>query len=385
MSFSDDSDEDETGQLRQKMEAEQNKKDEEEDKRMQEQIIRMSLLEIVEQKEKKSEEQARAKHQNSFSVFSYDKNYYNIHKIEKKLIDPQRLTKIADYIYNPSLREYDGLPYWIKQYKNLIFVGISQGLIRIFDYHTNEELKPLVSKKSKNTINRVLCMDVSLTGEYLIAGYAEGNLALFDISRQKLLMDITDVHYHEVENVKFLSIDSPITIVSGDKKGILYKITVTKTLMMYSFKTDLIMKKAFKEFWSLAALQPFKGMPKEVSEWHTYNIVAFANTEELNVAVLGTNARKLYSVTRAEFAKGFVEQGNLCYLDWGYGITPVVSREKSKWLLAIGWGKVLQILILENPDKGMSGIRFDGYYICDYPIDWVYFISDSIVMILVNK
>jgi WD40 repeat protein len=212
-------------------------------------------------------------------------------------------------------------------------------------------------------------MDVSLTGEYLIAGYAEGNLALFDISRQKLLMDITDVHYHEIENVKFLSIDSPITIVSGDKKGILYKITVTKTLLMYSFKTDLIMKKAFKEFCSLAALQPFKGMPKEVSEWHTYNIVAFSNTEELNVAVLGTNARKLYSVTRAEFAKGFVEQGNLCYLDWGYGITPVVSREKSKCLLAIGWGKVLQILILENPDKGMSGIRFDGYYICDYPID----------------
>ena len=111
MSFSDDSDEDETGKLRQKIEAEQKQKDEEEEKRMQEQITRMSLLEIVEQKEKKSEEQARAKHQNSFSVFAYDKNYYNIHKIEKKLIDPQRLTKIADYIYNPSLREYDGLPY----------------------------------------------------------------------------------------------------------------------------------------------------------------------------------------------------------------------------------------------------------------------------------
>lgn len=129
-------------------------KDEEEDRRLLDQISRMSLMEIVEQYEKKSEEQARTKYQNSFSVFSYDKNYYNIHKIEKKLIDYIRLTKIADYIYHPALKEYDGLPYCIKQYKDLIFIGISQGIIRIFDCQTNEELKPLVIKKS--TINRVL-------------------------------------------------------------------------------------------------------------------------------------------------------------------------------------------------------------------------------------
>lgn len=154
---------------------------------------------------------------------------------------------------------------------------------------------------------------------------------------------------------------------------------------MYSTKTELVMKKAFKEFCSVATLQPIKGMPNEVYEWYIHNIVAFANTEEVHVAVLGGSARKIYSISRTEFAKGFVESGNLCYLDWGYGITPVVSREKSKCLLAIAWGKVLQIMILENPDKGMSGIKFDGYYICDYPIDCVYFISDSILMILVNK
>ena len=54
-------------------------------------------------------------------------------------------------------------------------------------------------------------------------------------------------------------------------------------------------------------------------------------------------------------------------------------------MLAIGWGKLLQIMILEDPDQGMSGIRFDGYYICDYPIDAVFFISDSILFVLVNK
>jgi len=154
-------------------------------------------------------------------------------------------------------------------------------------------------------------MDISLHGEYLVAGYAEGNLALFDIPKQKCIIEINEVHFHEIESVKFLSIDSPITFISGDKKGVLYKVTVSRTLVMYSTKTELIMKKPFREFCSLAALQPLKGMPFEVSEWHTHNIVAFANTEELNVAVLGANARKIYSTTRTEFAKGFVESGSL--------------------------------------------------------------------------
>lgn len=206
------------------------------------------MLEIVEQNEKKSVELARVKHQNSFSLFSYDKNYYNIHKIEKKLMDHQRLTRIADYIYNPAQEEYKGLPYCIRQYKNFIFVGISQGVIRIFDYSTNEELKPLELKKKKNTINRVMTMDITLHGEYLVAGYAEGNLAVFDLSKLKCIVEITDIHFHEIESVKFLSIDSPLTFISADKKGVLYKSTVSKSLLMYSTKNELIMKKPFRDF-----------------------------------------------------------------------------------------------------------------------------------------
>ena len=328
---------------------------------------------------------AKAKHQNSFSLFSYDKNYYNIHKIEKKLMDQQRLTRIADYIYNPMQDEFKGLPYCIKQYKNLVFIGISQGVIRIFDYHTNDELKPLTLKKKTTAINRVLCMDVSLHGEYLVAGYAEGDIALFDLNKMKCIYEVKEVHFHEIESVRFLSIESPIMFVSVDRKGVLYKITINKNVIMYSCKTELIMKKPFRDFCALATLQPINGMPPEVAEWHIHNIVAFANTEDLSIAVLGSSARKLYTTNRNDFGEGFVEQGALCTLAWGYGITPTVSRERSKCLLAIGWGKVLQIMILEDPDQGMGGVKFDGYYICDYPIDAIYFISDSILLILVNK
>ena len=138
-------------------------------------------------------------------------------------------------------------------------------------------------------------------------------MALFDLTKNKLIILISDVHHHEIKLVKFLSIDSPITIMSGDAKGILYKITISRTLLIYSYKSDLVMKKSFKDFCSLSTLQPYEKMPREVSSWHTHNIVAFSNTEELNVAVLGSSPRKILSVSRNEFAKGFVEIGSLCY------------------------------------------------------------------------
>jgi len=176
----------------------------------------------------------------------------------------------------------------------------------------------------------VLSTVVSLNDDNQIEGYSDGNSDHFNLHKKKLNIEINDVLHQEIKQVKFLSIDSPITILSGDDKGNLYKITISRTFYVYSYKSDLVMSKPFKQFCSLAALQPYKKMPKQVADWHTHNIVALANTEELNVAVLGSRPRKLCSVSRNEFAHGFVEPGSLCYTAWGYGVTPRVSREKYK-------------------------------------------------------
>lgn len=75
----------------------------------------------------------------------------------------------------------------------------------MFDIKTNEELKSLVPKKLKSTINRVLCMDVSLSGNQLIAGYESGKIVLFDIFKQKVIIEVDDLFKSEVHHIKFLS------------------------------------------------------------------------------------------------------------------------------------------------------------------------------------
>jgi len=41
--------------------------------------------------------------------------------------------------------------------------------------------------------------------------------------------------------------------------------------------------------------------------------------------------------------------------------------------------------VISKPYDGESGIYFDGYYISDYPIDSVHFLSDSLIYILVKQ
>lgn len=146
-----------------------------------------------------------------------------------------------------------------------------------------------------------------MEGEYLVAGYSEGNVALFEVKTQRLIAEVKDIHFEEIQSIKFLSIDTPITFVTADKVGTMFKVSVSKTLLIYSVKTEVIMKKPFKDFSCFAALQPVKGMPKEVGTWYIHNIIGFANTELANVAMLGSGARKLWSIKRDDFANGLIQ------------------------------------------------------------------------------
>lgn len=343
----------------------------------------MKLIEIVQANEK-SNNVGTELIENSFVVFG-DNSEFDIPKEERKLLEKRILNRLSDYVYKSGESDADGLPFCIKQYGDYIFIGLSQGVIRVFELSTNAELKNLVPKKRKPFINRVLCMDVSLSGNQLVAGYASGKICLYDIFKAKALIEIDEVFVHKVEEVKFLSNLSANHIVATDKKGHVHKIALKRGVIKSSHKAERIIDRPIPDICTIAALQPKEGMPYEVIEWEALNLTAISSTEQVTIYTLGNIMRPIYNINRADFGKECVRPESISYLDWGYGITPNISREKSMCLLAIGWDKVLQICILENPNKGMSSIKFDGYYISDYPIDTVKFISDSVIMILTNQ
>ena len=147
ITFSDEDSDNEISNLFKKNTDEQDEqKSEEEKQKLLEKISQMNLLEIIEWNERNAEEKSKELYQNSFSVFSNDKNYYSIHNIDRRLMDYNVLKTISEYVYKPTLKEFEGSPGWIKQFRNLLFVGIPNGVIRIFDIIKNDEQKPIVLK-----------------------------------------------------------------------------------------------------------------------------------------------------------------------------------------------------------------------------------------------
>jgi hypothetical protein len=189
----------------------------------------------------------------------------------------------------------------------------------------------------------------------------------------------------EINFVKYLSDLSSKSLFVADKRGFIQRIILGKKLLGISCKSEKIIESPISDICTIAALQPKEGMPYEVIEWAELNITAISSTENITIYCLSDPIESIYSIRRSEFSKNFIREGSLCYLDWGYGITPNISRERSRWLLAIGWDKVLQIVILDDPYQRSDRFIYDGYYVWDYPIDCVQFISDSVIMILYKK
>ena len=78
-------------------------------------------------------------------------------------------------------------------HEDLVFVGFAKGIIKIFDWRKNVELKTLTCKQTKN-FNRVNCMDVHKSGEYLVAGYYDKLIVIWDIKKYKVYYELDKTH-----------------------------------------------------------------------------------------------------------------------------------------------------------------------------------------------
>lgn len=342
----------------------------------------MKLIEIVQNNEK-ADGFNTAIVEEAF-VFLGNNPEFDIPKEDQKMLQLHQLKKLSNLVYDKMHSQF-GQPYCIKLYREYLFVGFSLGTVKIFNVNKNQEENILIPKKKKNFSSRVTWMDVSLSGNKLAVGYANGKICVFDIIKWKILVEIDDVCKTEVNYISFLSDISSWSLVAADKRGFTHRIGLNKGLLKYNARSWKIIENPIIGLSTIAVLKPQEGMPYEALEWAELNITAIASTEKISIFYLNHPIAHFYSINRTDFSKNFIRKGSLCYLDWGYGITPTISRESSRCLLAIGWDKVLQIAILEDPTQNSSVISFDGYYICDYPIDRVQFVSDSVIMILVNK
>ena len=123
---------------------------------------------------------------------NFHKDFYNI---QRQIVNFCELPQISHQLYKEQNHAYYGQVTCIKLFraKNgmMIFVGNNAGYIQVFDTLTQKQRKPLYHPRLAN--NAVTCIDISENGQYLLAGYHKGILALWDCSRFTLAHIMSDV------------------------------------------------------------------------------------------------------------------------------------------------------------------------------------------------
>lgn len=118
----------------------------------------------------------------------------------------------------------------------MIYVGNSQGIIRIFDY-SEKEYKPIKAKETEG--HSVCCIDVTKNGQYLVCGFKNGYVMLWDLGKWELKKMVTNAHSTSVLSIKFLK-STKLAVISSDLAGNVSTIEFAKGIFLSSVNSTYL-------------------------------------------------------------------------------------------------------------------------------------------------
>lgn len=223
----------------------------------------------------------------------------------------------------------------------VIFVGNSAGYIRVFNTETQRSMKPLYDDSLFQ--NKVLCIDISEDGHYLLAGYKNGTMVLWDSAKYKkahVMKEMTKSAKSEFTMVKLLytSEQNVIVIVTAEESGRIRLVHVNKTFLGgFSHVANSLYEEDLKGAATISVQRPSK-LPSHYSPFCDRScLTAFGATNMVTIVEMKQfPPRPLMTIHRPAVCK----EKSVPTIDWGFGLTPC-ERERTLPLMAIAWDKIV--------------------------------------------
>ena len=313
-----------------------------------------------------------------------------------------------------------------------LFLGDSDGNIYMYLYKSEINKQQFKSPEPRTDSNLAIKhMDISEDGLYLLAGYANGDIDLWEINTKKYLYTVKSVHHSEITSIKFLSVTSnkQFDFISCDIDCNCYKVNISSFFFTYKHSYTPIETNTLNPFYAMELYQlSLEKTTKNVGNnlWNMDNFVN--NVTNLVNVVSGVNVNVklvyicvlcsldnvfVFYIDNNEITKigdlqkpDFVNYNNICpdiaigegevpdgaVMNNLFGIketTPkkCTKQKKESLMLAISWGNIIYFYSIDIKEILKGGtVKLNqtpcGHYNNKATINRIGFLSSSLLFII---
>ena len=205
----------------------------------------------------------------------------------------------------------------------------------------------------------------------MAAGTITGSIFVWNLIKNESIK-ISVPHKSAVLALKFVK-SQHYLLMSTSMEGSVYLTEFSRNLMGISLSNVEFMKDRVVFSINSLLADPDKSLPSD-----DFSIIALGAVGSIIVMGLKPKPRILW-----EFKKKSATKRTTPYIDWGRGALPG-KAENLNAIMAIGWNKVVQLVEVEDPHKGIGGFIFNGYYESDYEILTLKWIAEDVLLIFTS-
>ena len=261
----------------------------------------------------------------------------------------------------------------VKIYDDTLFTGERSGYVYMYKIEKGYEMEGFGVTGFNSPVSAI----ENKKNEYLLVGYENGTINLFDIKKVVLVKSITDIHKTKIVALKFISQEkNNFQIISTDEEGQVMFINSSNTILNKKTIGTIIYKEE-EPTYGITKFKPFED-----------NILTFLTFSCANRVFVYTLEPKLQSIFEIKKPKN-AEKNDIPDISMGWGVRPLpesISQKKvngkkreKEILLAIGWGTVITLYGFKNKGDNYKVEGPIGFYQNNKSIIRIGFFSPSII------
>ena len=279
----------------------------------------------------------------------------------------------------------------LKIKEDKLLAGEKEGNVTLYSIEKGIEVKTF-TPVDRNIDYYPTSIDITPNLEFIVIGYSNGYIALWDGLKPQLIHTIKNIQKTKILVVQFAAISERkiFEFLSTDESGQLLKITLTLKFLTKAVHDMLIYKDSVPTY----AMTQFKPLREK-----QIVLGAFCNTNKIRVYILRPLLVSFFEISKPDFIPQ--DYMGVPDISFGWGCPPlefndVISQQQQKFseqlrenniILACSWNNIITLytMKIQGEDIVLNNDGPTSYFINDLPVVRLGFVSSSIIYFFDEK